>query len=135
MSICYLINPLQVQVYTILHEISHGIELPSYVMTHETNSKGIIETHMDHSHDMEAIDHEHNLIDFVNTIFQESNESNDSNDSQLTDTKWDKHITSYGLKLPPYFEIRIADNFYMSKQFLQQGQFKRLGRPPQNLIG
>lgn len=135
MSICYLMNPLQQQINLVLHELSHGLELPDYVLAHKTDPNAIIETHIDHSHYDDTFTHKHNLIDFINTIFQASNENNNSDDSQLTKTKWDKHISTYGLKLLPIFERPMAKNFCTPKPLLQQGHFERLGRPPQNLGG
>ena len=135
MSICYLMNPLQQQINTVLHELSHGLELPNYVMTHEIDSKDAFETHVDDSHYDNAFTHKHTLVDFINTIFQASNDNNNSNDSQHTEITWDKHITSNRLELPPKFELLIAKNFSAPKQLLQEGQFKKLGRPPQNFMG
>ncbi len=135
MSICYLVNPLQQQIGIVLHEISHGLELPNYVMSHKTKVNANSEIHLKHSHDMVTSDHEHNLIDFIDTLFQASDESNHSNDSLFIEIKWDKHISSYSLKLPKTFKIIIANNFCSLQHLLKQEQYERLGRPPQKFIG
>ncbi len=134
-SICYLVNPLQQQISMVLHEISHDLEFPHYVMSHETNLNTNSEIHLKHSHHVVTSDHEHNLIDFIDTLFQGLDESNPSNDSLFTEIKWDKHISSYGLKLPGNFKIIMANNFCPHKQLKQHEQYERLGRPPQNFIG
>ena len=70
-----------------LHELSHGLELPDYVMVHESDSHSVFKTHTDHSNHDTSLDHEHMLIDLINTIFQESNESNNSNDLTSLEAK------------------------------------------------
>ena len=73
MSCCYLLGPVQHHVTTILHEIAHGLEMPSSVLSH--NSAGYDEeVHQAHKHEIVTVDHDHELIDLVDTIFEASNE-------------------------------------------------------------
>ncbi|GAB5472884.1 MAG: hypothetical protein Mars2KO_09830 [Maribacter sp.] len=135
MSICYLANPLQRQINIVLHELSHGLELPSHVLSHEntTNMTFMADSH--HSHGKSITDHTHHLIDFLDTLFEASNEDQGSEDPLFLKSKLDKHLTYYELLLPSYFEIVMLKCFIPPKGLQTQGLFKDLDHPPQYLLG
>lgn len=136
MSICYLMNPLQQQINTVLHNISHGLELPNSVLSHKANSTTEAqEIHVAHEHDRTAAEHEHLLIDFIASIFEASNQENDSDNSQLVEVKWDKHISVYQFKLPDSFVFNMNTCFYSLEKRLKKGYSKKRKEPPQKWLG
>lgn len=137
MSICYLLNPLQNQINMVLHEISHGLELPNSVLSHKAHlTETTYDNHVIHAHDNSYFEHEHEhpLVDFVNSIFEASNKENNSDNSQLVEVKWDKHITAYKFKLPIHYKIKVSKRFYSFEKQLKTRHSKRLKEPPQNLL-
>lgn len=131
MSICYLLNPLQHQINTVLHELSHGLEMPSSLLSHETPLDTSSKVHESHDHSEHVDEHEHLIVGFLNTIFEASNQDDASGNSQLVEIKWDKHITSYQFTLTPNFKNKIEKHFFPSKEKLKLGHSKKLEEPPQ----
>lgn len=134
MSLCYLLNPLQNQINTILHGISHGLEAPSSLLSHKVGSKTSSEVHENHSHDDRNIEHEHPIVDLIDSIFEASNQNDDSDHSQLIEIKWDKHINTFHFTSIIKFEIKIVKGYFPLTEKLKKGYSKRLEEPPQNSI-
>lgn len=135
MSICYLAHPLQLQINTLLHELSHGLELPNHVLSHENTTDLTYAVDSHHSHGKRITDHTHHLIDFLDILFQASNDDKNPKDAMFSKLKLDKHLTYYELLLPPYFEMGMFKCFLPPKGMQTQEQFNNLDPPPQYLLG
>lgn len=92
MSVCYVLTPLHQQINTVLHSISHFLEVPVDVMSH--NQIEFFEGHQHVNHYSFKVDHEHNLIDFLHSIFKASDNEDRSQESLATKLKIDKHFIS-----------------------------------------
>lgn len=134
MSVCYLANPLHRQIKELLHELSHGLELPNHVLSHENTTDMTFVKDDHHSHSKSITSHTHHLIDFLDTLFKASNEDKSSNDPRFLKLKLDKHLTCYTLQLPSNFEITTFKYFEPPKVLHPQEQFKSLDHPPQYFI-
>jgi len=130
MGICYLMNPLQQQIKTIFHTISHAIEVPNSVMGHNSNSEND-EIHGHHAHQTDAIQHDHSLIDLIDSVLSASNENKDSEDSILIEIKIDKHITTYQFALFENLALEKLSNFWAPKEKQKRGYFQNEKEPPQ----
>ncbi len=131
MSICYLMNPLQQQINSLLHSLSHELEIPNYVLSHDSNANIVLTKHYHFENQDTASEHHHALIDFVDSIFEAYHENHNSDNSQLTDAKWDKHITTNGLELPKKIKSNWDIGFNYAKKNQEDGHFTKLVEPPQ----
>lgn len=131
LSMCYLLGPLQPQLTLLLHELSHGLEMPAYVLSHETTTYDYIEVHEEHQHDNRKADHDHELIDLVNTIFEASNDRDEPDKVPTTETKVKKHTPSKVLVVFSNFLEKTPEAFFSFKTTLNLGHLKKPDVPPQ----
>ncbi len=134
MSICYLLGPLQPQLTLLLHEISHGLEMPNSVLSHDIQVFDYKEVHDSHKHDNTKVDHDHKLIDIVDSIFEASNENHDSEKAPKTKVELKKHTTSEVLAILPKFLEKVPKEFREFNMPLNLGHSKILDVPPQLLL-
>lgn len=132
-GICYLMNPLQKQIKTIFHTISHAIEMPGSVMSHNSHAiNSEIDVHSDH--ETVVLKHDHKYIDLIDAVLFASNENNDNEDSILIEIKLDKHITAYQFQLFENLKIAELHHFWMLKAKLKNGYLKKLKEPPKYFL-
>lgn len=128
-GICYLMNPLQQEIKSAFHTISHALEVPNSVIGHHSNSENDI-NHGHFEHETADIQHDHSFIDLLDSVFLASNESNDSDDSILV--KIDKHLTVYQFQLLDNLAIVESSNYWSIKEKLKSGYFKNQKEPPKD---
>lgn len=133
MSICYLMNPLQQQIKSAFHAISHAIEVPTSVMGHNSNSE-IDEIHGNHKHQKNANHHDHSLIDLIDSVLTASKESNDSEDSMIVVVKIDKHINTYQYRLFENSTLEELNIFWALKEKQKRGHLEKQKKPPQYFL-
>ncbi|WP_147321478.1 MULTISPECIES: hypothetical protein [unclassified Arenibacter] len=134
MGICYLLNPLRQQINVVFHKISHGLELPKFIIPHSTLSADPL-VHENHQHIDYQDFHEHEFLDLVNSFFETSPEKNRSNDSFLVTIELDKHlIGSWDLKFKNRF-YHTENNYSRNRKNTQKGFFSKSLKPPLNGIG
>lgn len=129
MGICYLVNPLHQQINSVFHNVSHALEIPDYIMSHDSNYEHESYGHTDYQ--IGNLNHDHEIVDFIDSVFDASDEDGGSEDSMLTEIKIDKHITTYQFQFQNNFNIAIFQNFWLSQEKLESGYLKRLKEPPQ----
>ncbi len=134
MSICYLLGPLQPLLTALLHELSHGLEMPTSVLSHETTASDYMEVHDAHTHDNPKADHDHKLIALVDSIFEASNENHESDKNPTLETKLKKHITSDVMVVLIQFLEKDPKEFGTLKVPLHLGHSKVPDVPPQLLF-
>ncbi|MEP3209522.1 MAG: hypothetical protein ABJN95_10055 [Maribacter sp.] len=129
-GICYLMNPLHQQINSVFHEVSHALETPDYIMSHKSATLAH-ESHSHNDYQIDTLQHEHLLIDFIDSLFAASDENDGSDDSVLTQIKIDKHITTYQYHLQKEFNFRLLQKFWMALEKSETGYLSRLKEPPQ----
>lgn len=134
MSICYLLGPLKPLLTPLLHELSHGLEMPTSVISHETTAYNYMEVHDSHAHDNPKTDHDHKLIDLVDSIFEASNENHESDKNPTLETKLKKHITSEVMVVLIQFLEKDPKEYETFKVPLNLGHSKVPYVPPQLLF-
>jgi len=134
MGTCYLLNPLQQQINTVFHKISHGLEIPNFVIPHSMDS-GYHEVHRDLQHISEEAFHEHEFLDLVNSFFEASNEENHSRDSFLFTIKLDKHLIPNWYIKSKIIVVEIDNNYNMTRKNTLKGFFPKSVKPPMNNMG
>ena len=132
MAICYLLNPLHQQITLVLHEISHSLEIPDYVMSHNTNSHHEYETH---DYSMDEIEHDHNLIDLLASVLEASNDKDDSENSNVVKVKIDKHISKFQIDLQNHFSDKSQHSFSIIQENMKPGYLGKMEKPPQLPLG
>ena len=106
MSVMYLLSPLQTELYSFFHEISHQLESKfNSTESHQHHTQNAINHHHDHDfstlevtaksehHHDDGIEtsHSHQILSFLNAVFN-TDESTNNSDKLLVETKLDKHI-------------------------------------------
>ena len=106
MSVMYLLSPLQNEVYSFFHEISHQLESKfNRSKSHQHHTQNEINHH--HNHDFSTLEaavtsehhhddeietsHSHQILSFLNAVFN-TDESTNNSEKLLVETKLDKHI-------------------------------------------
>ena len=128
-GICYLMNPLQPQIKSIFHTISHAIEMPNSVIGHDSNSEND-EIHGHFEHEIADLQHDHTLIDLLDTVLTASNETKDADDSIPIEIKIDKHITTCKYQLFDIPAVVESNKFWSPKEELKRGHLKNQEEPP-----
>jgi len=127
-SIVYLLMPIHKEVKSALHSMSHYVQMPDVIMSHNHNENQnykFKESTLAH--------HEHQIIDLLDGIFD--SDSNGSEDNQRESTtiefKINKHITSnkYAFVFQNTDQIDTPV-FWITNVFSQKGYLDQLYRPP-----
>ncbi len=130
MGICYLANPLHDQIRTVFHEISHLLEAPDPLLPHHSHSTGHGHNE-DGEHILITTDHQHTLLDLMDSILGVSDEQNPHDDTALILIKWDKHISSQYAILPKTFPFTTSQNTKAVEQKVKFGYLAHPEEPPQ----
>ncbi len=133
MCICYLLNPMYHQVNNLLHTISHGLEIPDVVLSHQARASDAHNySHGYHEHGISEVQHKHSFIDFVNAIFEALNTEDQSSDTSIKDKKIDKHIATQQYHLHKLITINVDVVFWEFVRKSHVGYQYTTDRPPEN---
>ncbi len=134
MGICYLTNPMHREIRTVFHEISHLLEAPETLLSHHSHSTGHDhDNHEDGEHTLVTANHQHTLLDVMDSIFDASDEQNTEDDTALVLIKCDKHISSQYVILPKTFPFITSQNTSALEQKVKIGYLVHPEEPPQIL--
>lgn len=133
-GICYLANPLQNQISTVFHEISHVLEVPENLLSHPIASNHGNDTHHYDEHYKLVEDHQHKLIDLIDSILNASDNDEPSKESLLTDIKFDKHITTRNYTIKKVLPTSVQANHGTPKNKIHTGHLEVLEKPPRNFL-
>ena len=134
MGICYLANPLHEQIGSVFHEISHLLEPPNSIIAHSSLADHENAAHPYHEHEELQSNHDHSIIETLNSIFGASDDTESSNEPLVTKIKFDKHITT------DHYETRCTVSFITQHSFgtsdekVKKASIDVLGEPPQNFF-
>ncbi len=132
MGICYLANPMHKQIRTVFHEISHLLEAPNILLSHQSHSiDHNHDYHEDGEHTLVTADHQHTLLDLMDCIFEASDEQNTEDDTALILIKCDKHNSSRYIILPKTFPFTTSQNTNAVEQKVKIGYLDHPEEPPQ----
>lgn len=134
MGICYLANPIHHQIRTVFHEISHLLEAPETVISHHLHTTGHDHyAHEKDEHSMVSADHQHTLLNLMDSIFDASDEQNSEDDTALLLIKCDKHISSSQVILPKLFSLTTSQGTNAVEQKVKKGFLVHPEEPPQRV--
>lgn len=134
MGVCYLMNPLQNQIRNLLHTLSHELSQPASVLSHQQTTTENQKIHSNHDHDERSFDHEHKVLDLVNSIFEASDTDNDSDESQLVKVKYDKHISTHVLEMPLPWIFKLNKDVPRKNHSLITIYLKKSKEPPRSFL-
>lgn len=131
MGVCYLVAPLHQQIGTVLHSVSHFFEMPGHVMSHDSFlAHDSFKEHPHIAHEKRANDHDHGVLDFLDSIFEASNDEDDSQDGLTPQIKIDKHfvVTKHLVEKP--FVLNRSNLFNEIVCKYSDGYSSELYNPP-----
>lgn len=134
--IIYIVMPINMEIRSVLHTISHSLKGPSYVFQHNEidNHKFVNQAKFDIKSGSHEHNHEHKILDFLNSVFESASDKGDSQKGESTnlDFKINKHIKSKKYTLI-FAKINYVEtpSYWMQNQFEMKGYFNKLYRPPQ----
>jgi len=131
-GICYLANPMQQQIRTVFHEIAHLLEAPEILLSHHTHSTAHShDNHEEGEHALVTADHQHTLLDWMDSIFDASDDRHSEDDTVLLLIKCDKHLGSQGIILPKIVPLTSSQNSIAIAQKAKTGYLAPPEEPPQ----
>jgi len=130
MSLLYVLSPMRVEVSKLLHSIVHALEMPDVILTHsqKTDTKPI---HKSILHKNSIDEHNHEIIDFVDSVLAGATPENESSDLYITSHKIDKHIVievDYEQNKATLFMPK--NNFIEKEKKLYKGYLSGFKEPP-----
>jgi hypothetical protein len=135
-TLCYILGPAQLPLRSILHTISHNLEIPSYVLQHneEANNDYVNQLNSGINSSMENLEHQHEVLDILEVIFNKKSNDNKNHNGETTtvDFKINKHITSNKYNFV-FQKSHSTDKpeFWITHRFYKKGYLEQLYRPPQ----
>lgn len=131
MAVFYLLSPFHQQISTVLHSISHDLSLPDYVMTHSSvGANDELDSHQYGEHRTSQIVHEHQIIDFLQNLLQDSSNSEQQSDPLVPNTSIDKHLVILSYSLVKEFKFDQKINSVSPEQNVRIGHPQLWLEPP-----
>jgi len=134
MGICYLINPLQEQIQTVITKVSNGLDSPTHIIAHNSNSNFGHKSNHHFDDSYFRLSQNNRLVNIISSIFEALNENNTSTDSLVKDISIDKHIVSAQIRIKQRIKIKIVSVFRFPQQKLRCGHFEKMKKPPQHFL-
>lgn len=133
-TLCYILGPAQLPLRSILHIISHNLEVPSFVLQHNEvdNNNFVSQLNLGTNLTNHNLNHQHEVLDFLEVVFDgPPNDKNHNGEMTIVDFKINKHITSpkYDLVFQNSFKIDKPE-FWGSHIYSKKGYLNQLYRPP-----
>lgn len=130
-AVFYMLSPFQQQLSTVLHSLSHDLSLPDYVMTHSRDfTSENIETHQYGDHRTGEINHEHQIIDFVQSLLENASENEHQPDPIIPGKTIDKHLVIYSNTLKNEFNLELKNIPVTPQQNTCNGHTNLWQEPP-----
>ncbi|MCW5515235.1 hypothetical protein [Muriicola sp. Z0-33] len=130
-AVFYLLSPFQQQLSTVLHNLSHDLSLPDYVMTHasEFSEEGVY-SHQYGQHRTSKIVHEHQIIDFVQSLLQNTSENNSQSDPLVPGKSIDKHLVAFKYTLENQSVLELENSILTPERNVLKGYSSLWQEPP-----
>ncbi len=129
-GLCYMLAPIQNQLLRGLHAVSHQFEMPSTILSHQSNGTITHSVHAQHNHEMGHSDHDHSFIDLIDTVFEASGADQSSDKNELKISSLKKHLITNNYNTwfaNSELQIKIFDSFIPS---ISDGYPNKIYSPP-----
>ncbi|WP_299102888.1 hypothetical protein [uncultured Winogradskyella sp.] len=133
-TLCYILGPAELPISKILHNLSHHLQAPSYVLQHdfEGNHIAVNKLHIVENKNSFSSNHQHNVIDFIDEVLNNSsNEDKNHQGESILDLKINKHITSNKYILVFQNNNEKEPSIYQNKSMIFKSRYlDQLYKPP-----
>lgn len=133
MSFCYLLGPSHQEVKTLLHAVTHNLEMPENIIGHTSLLK---ETTIHTNHDIVNVKraHHHSLIDAISFAMESFDNEKGTKTPRMPIKKIDKHVRSYKdfKQKIASITVIIEQEFEVVIKQTQNGFLNFLDQPPQD---
>ena len=136
MSLLYILSPLHMEISKLVHSISHAIEMPDTVLSHQ-NKTAFIKTHNSFEHESVNVNHDHEILDFLETILEETNTKSEFPNTLSKPKNVDKHIRvieEFGEEKQLAFSKRTTRYFREKENKCCKGFSLCFGEPPKTKV-
>lgn len=126
-SMIYLLMPIHKEVKITLHNISHFLEMPNVILSHNHNEN------LNYKVKSSTITyHEHKILDLLDALTNTDTSTKDSNKPYETNNKIDKHFHSLKYTILNRVSTKSVV-FYNYKEKLNNYFLKKIKRPPEKI--
>lgn len=133
LCIFFVLGPLHKQISKALHAITHAIEMPDHIISH--NSKKLhIQTHNSIKHIAKKTKHNHKILDLVTDFLNFNKNSTLPQNKIIKSNIVDKHIKikiNFKEVNPVKSALNTENNFTNNNTKLCKGFFSFIKEPPQ----
>lgn len=126
-SFIYVFIPLQNEVKYVLHSMSHALEMPDNLISHNQNEN------LNYRFNTSTISyHEHNILDLLDGLSEANNNTKNTNAPNITDIKIDKHFHYLIYKFQKIAVTKSTTVIDSYKEKVKDLFCKKIKIPPQN---
>lgn len=122
-SLIYILMPLHNEFKSALHSMSHYLEMPDVVLTHNQHENLNYKTSTNSFHG-------HKIIDLLDYFADDTNNNEDSNKANLVDNKIDKHFYPSKYNIPELVDKKSTQELNNYTEKIKKGFFRKIIDPP-----
>lgn len=127
-SMIYLLMPIHKEVRSTLHSISHFLEMPNTIISHNQNEN------INYNLTASTITyHEHKILDLLNNLAEANTNTNEANKPDKVDNKIDKHFYSYKFKASKLISKKLLLVIDSYKEKVKDLFYIKIKIPPKQL--
>lgn len=124
-SITYLVMPIHKEVKSTLHSISHFLEIPKNILSHDKKDNLNYKTASTFTY------HEHKILDILDSFSKANTSDSDSNQQRIVISKIDKHYYTPKYKVSYFIETQLSRVIDCYKEKEKALFYKKIKIPPQ----
>ncbi|GAA4882256.1 hypothetical protein GCM10023311_00410 [Flaviramulus aquimarinus] len=124
-SVIYMLMPIHKEVKSVLHSMSHYLQMPDMVLSHNQDQNLNYKTQTSN-----ITFHQHKLIDLLDAFIGNKTNNEDSNKAHIFNIKIDKHFYDHKYKYQELISTKtssIIDNY---KEKIKDEFFGKIKVPP-----
>ncbi len=128
-SILYIFMPIHKEVKSMLHTMSHYLQMPNTVLSHN------LDDNLDYKYSKSTIsNHEHVLIDILDFFSDDNSQNTDSNKPGLVDISIDKHFRAPKFKVIRFVRTESLHVIGYREKNIKKGFYRKIKIPPKAII-
>ena len=124
-SIIYVLMPIHKELKSALHSISHFLQMPDHLISHNQNENLNYEVKVP-----TILYHEHKILNLLDAFTDANTSANESNKPNLVDSIIDKHFYSSKYSLPKLIETERLSVIDSYKENLNYLFYIKIKEPP-----
>ena len=125
---CYIAQPLHKQIGVVLHELSHFLEIPENYIA--VSSDHTLLHHQLEKHQVKISAHDHELLEAIESVFDQTQGQNSSEHLLLSLVKYKKHLIQTLIRVPNNLNKSTKNATIHHILNERSGHFLQLFEPP-----